>query len=58
MHKIGNFKGNITITLSRDENDKYPVTLGVYKCKQILENLAAIEQFVKENDKPFVKKTY
>lgn len=58
MHKIGNFKGNIVITVQRDENDKYPVTLGVYKAQVILDNIAAIEQFVKENAKPFLKKTY
>jgi hypothetical protein len=55
--KIGNFKGNIVITLQRDENDKYPATFGVAKAKLILAHIKEIEEFVKENDKPF-KKTY
>ncbi len=58
MFEIKEFKGNKTITLKRTTDDKYSITLGVYKAKLILENLKDIEQFVKENDKPFVKKSY
>jgi hypothetical protein len=48
MHEIGEFKGNKTITLKRDANDKYPFTFGKAKAKLILENLEAVKTFAEE----------
>lgn len=48
--QIGEFKGHKVITLSRQEDDKYPFSFGVGKAKLILENLDSIKKFVEEND--------
>ena len=45
------FKGNKILILKRNEDDKYPFSFGIGKAKLILENLAEIEKFVKENEK-------
>ena len=45
------YKGNQILVLKRNEEDKYPFSFGVGKAKLILENLAEIEKFVKENEK-------
>lgn len=52
MVKIGSFKGFPTISLMNGANDKYPFTFGLAKAKRILENIAAIEKFVAENEAP------
>ena len=51
MHSITNFKGHPVIQLQRDANDKYPFSLGVAKCKVILDHIKEIKEFVAENDK-------
>jgi hypothetical protein len=49
--KYGEFKGFKTISLMRDENDKYPFTFGVAKAKTILENIDEIRKFVEQNSR-------
>lgn len=47
--KHGEFKGFKTISLLRNEDDKYPFTFGVAKAQLILENIEDIKKFVEEN---------
>ncbi len=47
--KISDFKGHKVITLSVNEDDKYPFTFGIAKAKLILENLDEIKKFVNES---------
>jgi len=46
------FKGNPTITIKFDENDKYPFSFGLGKAKKILGSIDEIKSFVEKNDKP------
>jgi len=50
--KFGEFKGHKTISIMRQEDDKYPFTFGVGKAKLILEYFEDIKKFVEENDAP------
>jgi hypothetical protein len=49
MFAIGEFKGNVVITLKRNEEDKYPFTFGLSKAKLILDHLDAIKKFYEDN---------
>ncbi len=49
MFTIGEFKGNIIITLKRTEEDKYPFTFGLAKAKLILEHFEDIKKFYEDN---------
>jgi len=51
MHKLGEYKGNPTITLTNTPEDKYPFTFGVNKARLLLANLEAVKQFVADNEK-------
>ncbi len=53
MTTTGNYKGNPTITLNAD--DRFPFTFGIAKARLILENIKAIEAFVKANTPKQVK---
>lgn len=46
--KIGEYKGHKTISLMRDENDRWPFTFGVTKARLIVENFDAIKKFVEK----------
>jgi hypothetical protein len=48
MTKTGEYKGNKTITLMKDESDRWPFSFGLAKAKLILENLDEITKFVEE----------
>ena len=48
MITYGDFKGNKTIILGRDENDKYPFSFGKAKAKLIVENYEEIKKFAEE----------
>lgn len=48
--EITEYKGRPMIKLMREENDLYPFIFGLTKAKLILENIDAIEKFVKENE--------
>jgi hypothetical protein len=49
MVKIGEYKGNATISLSKTAEDRFPFSFGVAKAKLILENLDEIKAFVDEH---------
>jgi hypothetical protein len=49
MFSIGEFKGNVVITLKRSEDDQYGFTFGLSKAKLILEHLEDIKRFYEEN---------
>jgi hypothetical protein len=49
MFTIGEFKGNVVITLKRSEDDKYPFTFGLAKAKLIMEHFEDIKKFYEEN---------
>lgn len=42
----GEYKGRATLTIKRDENDKYPFTFGYAKARLLVENIEAIKKFV------------
>jgi hypothetical protein len=50
MFTVGSFKGHATISLQRDEQDRFAFTFGFGKAKLILENLEAIQSFVAEEN--------
>jgi len=49
--EVGEFKGNKVISLRRTPDDIHPFTFGTAKAKLILDNIDAIEAFVKDNGK-------
>lgn len=49
MFTIGEFKGNITITLKQSEGDPYGFTFGLSKAKMILDHIEDIKKFYEEN---------
>lgn len=49
--EISNFKGNPVISLRRTPTDERPFTMGLTKCKLVLDNIDAIERFVQEHKK-------
>jgi len=50
MHvTIGEYKGNPTITLAKDEDDRFGFTFGLAKAKMILACIDAIRKFVADN---------
>jgi hypothetical protein len=49
--ETGKYKGNPTISLRRTPEDKFPFTMGVAKAKLVLDNIEAIEKFVRDNAK-------
>jgi hypothetical protein len=53
MFTIGEFKGNVVITLKQGEDDPYGFTFGLTKARLILEHIEEIKKFYEENkDKP------
>ncbi len=48
MFTIGEFKGNVVLTLKRNEDDKYPFTFGLSKAKLILDHYEDIKKFYEE----------
>ena len=49
MIEKSEFKGKPIIVIKRSEEDPFPFSFGLSKAKLILENIAQIEEFVKEN---------
>lgn len=49
--ETGKYKGNPTISFRRTPEDKYPFTMGLAKAKLVLDNIQAIENFVRDNAK-------
>lgn len=57
MHTIGEFKGNVTITLKNTEDDRYGFTFGLTKAKLILDHIEDIRKFYDENKSKAKTKT-
>jgi hypothetical protein len=49
--EVGQFKGNAVISLRRTPDDQHPFTFGLSKAKLILDNIDAVEDFVRKNAK-------
>lgn len=49
--EIGEFKGNPTISLKKNADDKYPFSFGIEKAKLIIEHIEEIKQFVEDKKK-------
>lgn len=49
MFTIGEFKGNMVITLKANEEDRFGLTFGLTKAKLILDNLDNIRKFYEDN---------
>jgi hypothetical protein len=49
--KEGEYKGNKTISLLRDEEDRFPFSFGVTKAGMILEALPEIQEFYNKYNK-------
>jgi hypothetical protein len=47
--EYGEFKGNKTISLKRNPDDKFSFTFGMSKAQLIVENFDAIKKFVEDN---------
>lgn len=53
MFTIGEYKGNVTITLKNNPEDPYGFTFGLTKAKLVVEHINDIKKFYEENkDKP------
>jgi hypothetical protein len=48
----GEFKGKPVIHIKRNEDDRFGISMGLMKAKLVVENIEAIKEFIKENDKP------
>jgi hypothetical protein len=49
MHTIGEFKGNMVITLKANEDDAYGFTFGLTKAKLIIDHIEEVKKFYEEN---------
>ena len=45
----GEYKGKPTLTLSRNEEDRFPFSFGASKARLIIEHIDAIKAFVKKH---------
>ena len=57
MYTIGEFKGNVVITLKQSEDDAYGFTFGLTKAKLILDHIEEIRKFYEENKDKSKKKS-
>ena len=57
MFTIGEFKGNLVISLKANEEDRYGVTFGLTKAKLILDNVDNIRKFYEENKEKIKRKS-
>lgn len=49
MFSIGEFKGNVVISLKTSEEDRFGMTFGLTKAKLILDNVDNIRKFYEDN---------
>ena len=49
VSEVGEYKGSATITLKRDEEDKYGFCFGVKKAQLVLDHIDDIKKFVDES---------
>jgi len=47
MHKVTLYKGKKVLSLLKSEDDRFPFTFGYAKAKLIVDNLEAVQKFVK-----------
>lgn len=52
LTEVQEYKGNPILHIKRTPEDKYPLMIGVSKCKLILEAVEEIAAFVDQHDKP------
>ncbi len=51
MNERSEYKGNPMIELKWSEDDSYPFRFGIRKAQLILQEIEAIKEFVKDNEK-------
>jgi hypothetical protein len=49
LFTIGEFKGNVVISLKTSEEDRFGMTFGLTKAKLILDNVDNIRKFYEDN---------
>jgi hypothetical protein len=49
VFSIGEFKGNVVISLKTSEEDRFGMTFGLTKAKLILDNVDNIRKFYEDN---------
>ncbi len=57
MFTIGEFKGNMVISLKTNENDRFGLTFGLTKAKLILDHIDEIRKFYDENKEKIQRKS-
>ena len=57
MFTIGEFKGNMVISLKANEEDRFGLTFGLTKAKLILDNIENIRKFYEDNKDKIKRKT-
>ncbi|MBL0350615.1 MAG: hypothetical protein IPP68_09625 [Elusimicrobia bacterium] len=57
MFTIGEFKGNMVISLKQNESDRYGLTFGLTKAKLILDHIDDIRKFYDENKDKIKRRT-
>jgi phosphate starvation-inducible protein PhoH len=54
---IGEFKGNMVISLKQNESDRFGLTFGLTKAKLILDHIEDIRKFYEENKDKVKRRT-
>lgn len=57
MFTIGEFKGNLVISIKANEEDRYGITFGLTKAKLILDNVDNIRKFYEDNKDKIKRKS-
>jgi hypothetical protein len=57
LFTIGEFKGNMVISLKTNEEDRFGLTFGLTKAKLILDNVENIRKFYEENKDKIKRKS-
>ncbi len=57
MFNIGEFKGNMVISLKANEEDRFGLTFGLTKAKLILDNIENIRKFYEDNKDKIKRKS-
>jgi hypothetical protein len=57
LFTIGEFKGNLVISIKANEEDRYGITFGLTKAKLILDNVDNIRKFYEDNKDKIKRKS-
>lgn len=57
MFTIGEFKGNMVISIKQNESDRFGVTFGLTKAKLILDHIEDIRKFYEDNKEKIQRRT-